>query len=370
MNKKADQHTKERGEALHLSIDGIVYDVTKYQYEHPGGRIAFQLQKDKDCTDLFHAVGHSKHAMKLLQKYRIRKGTSNIAAPQILQETRHYKTKQSRRKLFVFILSMVATSTTIYSYWNLICNKNAASTLDTLADLMYEIMTSIYVPTQLLVGSFMVADYILVDDCRANFQLLKQAGYSMAYVLFCMLSIYVVSAPALGLIFWTFLQDSQPHFDVTMVPKILITYVMADMLFENVHKWMHHKKTNWHLMHHVAVFPTACSAFVFDLTDYALEFWAAKFPIILILGTDVVKMYDGFACVLCMAMAILIDICNHDAWCRTRHYYHHVSTASSFGIVPFEMSTMSSTKSKGKDSFNHPLRRELESALLGGRSVI
>lgn len=190
----------------------------------------------------------------------------------------------------------------------------------------------------------------------------------MGYVLFCMLSIFAVSGPTLGLIFWTFLQDSQPHINVTMLPKILITYFMADMLFENVHKWMHHKKTNWHLMHHVAIFPTACSGLVFDLTDYALEFWAAKFPIILILGTDVIKMYDGFACVLCMTMAILIDICNHDAWCRTRHYYHHVSTASSFGIVPFEMS-MNNSKCKGKDSFNHPLRRELEAVLCNGQSV-
>lgn len=175
MNKKAadddHEHSKEQSEeVLHLSIDGKIYDVTKYQYEHPGGRIAFQLQKNKDCTDLFHSVGHSKQAIKLLQKYRIRKDTSNISAPRILQETRQYNAEQSRRKLFVFILSMVATSTTIYSYWNMICNKNAASRLDTLADLMYEVMTSIYLPTQLLLGSFMVADYVLVDDCRANFK--------------------------------------------------------------------------------------------------------------------------------------------------------------------------------------------------------
>lgn len=308
MNKKANQHSKEeQNEVLHLSIDGKIYDVTKYQYEHPGGRIALQLQKNNDCTDLFRAVGHSKHAIKLLHKYQVSASATTSIAPNILQETRQYKTHQSRRKLFVFILSMVATSSTIYIYWNLICNKSAASRLDTLADLMYEIMTSVYIPTQLLLGSFIVADYVLVDDCRANFKLLEQAGYSMAYVLFCMISIYVSAGPAIGVIFWAFLQDSQPYISITLVPKILITYAMADMLIESLHKWMHHKKTNWHLMHHVAIFPTACSGLVFDLTDYALEFWAAKFPIILILGTDVMKMYDGFACVVCMAMAILID---------------------------------------------------------------
>ena len=339
-----------------------MYDVTKYQCEHPGGRLPLKLHKYKDCTELFRAAGHSKHALKLLQMYRVA-STKETKYNHVWEKMRRHNDQQAWRKFFVFVLSIIATSTTIFVYWNCICNKSDAgeSHLDSIADLVYEIMTSIYLPTQLLLGSYLAADYLLVEDCSTNFDLLKRAGYSMTYVLSCMATVYIFSGPFLGIIFWVLLQDSQPYISVTMVAKVVTTYVLSDMLFESVHKWMHYKQPGVHLMHHVAIFSTACTGLIMDFTDYALEFWASKFPIIIILGTNALSMYDGFACVVSMSLAILIDICNHDAWCKFPHYYHHSTAALSFGVMPFEMI---STHGRNKSSLNQPLRNELESALL------
>ena len=114
-------------------------------------------------------------------------------------------------------------------------------------------------------------------------------------------------------------------------------------------------------MHHVAIFPTACTGLILDFTDCAIELWVAKLTIIIILCTNALNMYDEFACVVSMSLAILVAICNHDAWCKFPHYYHHNTAAMSFGVMPF---AMISTHEKNKSSLNQPLHNELESALL------
>jgi hypothetical protein len=266
------------------------------------------------------------------------------------------------QKFFVFILSIIATTVTFWSYWDLICNRDEKSNIESFKILIYEIMSSIYLPTQGGLAIYLLADYFLVTECSTNFELLKRAGYSLQYVLFCMMTIYIFSGPILGIIFWTFLQDSQPYISFSLISKTILIYASADMLFESTHKWMHYKMPSWHLMHHVTIFPTACSGLVFDLPDYALEFWAAKFPIVIILGTDVLGVRDGFACVLCLGFAILIDICNHDAWMKTAHFYHHVSVGASFGTFPFQFNH--SKRPPGKNNLDHPLKYLLELALL------
>merc|ERR1712205_299108 len=58
-------------EDLWLLIDGKVYDVTKYQDEHPGSDSILHDVKGVDATQEFEDVGHSKDAMNVKDKLLI-----------------------------------------------------------------------------------------------------------------------------------------------------------------------------------------------------------------------------------------------------------------------------------------------------------
>ena len=49
-----------RGHCL-IAIDGVVYDVTDYMGDHPGGRDLIQGAIGKDATALYH--GHHSHSL-------------------------------------------------------------------------------------------------------------------------------------------------------------------------------------------------------------------------------------------------------------------------------------------------------------------
>lgn len=50
-------------------INGMVYDVTNFAKNHPGGEELIHDFAGKDATDAFEAIGHSKGALTLLAKY-------------------------------------------------------------------------------------------------------------------------------------------------------------------------------------------------------------------------------------------------------------------------------------------------------------
>merc|ERR1712046_12884 len=58
-------------EDLWLLIDGVVYDVTKYQEEHPGSDTILHDVKGMDATQEFEDVGHSKDAITVRDKLLI-----------------------------------------------------------------------------------------------------------------------------------------------------------------------------------------------------------------------------------------------------------------------------------------------------------
>ena len=56
---------------LWLAIDGIVYDVTPFMDDHPGGGDIMLSAAGKDGTDDFEDVGHSPHARELLKRFKV-----------------------------------------------------------------------------------------------------------------------------------------------------------------------------------------------------------------------------------------------------------------------------------------------------------
>lgn len=54
-----------------LTIDGKVYDVTKFLEEHPGGDEVLLSATGKDATDDFEDVGHSNSAREMMADYLV-----------------------------------------------------------------------------------------------------------------------------------------------------------------------------------------------------------------------------------------------------------------------------------------------------------
>lgn len=53
-----------------IVIDGVVYDVSSFLQDHPGGGQVITAE-GVDCTDAFHVAGHSAEAHAALTKYKI-----------------------------------------------------------------------------------------------------------------------------------------------------------------------------------------------------------------------------------------------------------------------------------------------------------
>jgi nitrate reductase (NAD(P)H) len=67
--KEIRQHNNEKD--CWIVIRGKVYDVTKYLTEHPGGEEVILEFAGSDATLQFDDIGHSKDAVKLLEKFEI-----------------------------------------------------------------------------------------------------------------------------------------------------------------------------------------------------------------------------------------------------------------------------------------------------------
>ncbi|GMT27080.1 hypothetical protein PFISCL1PPCAC_28831, partial [Pristionchus fissidentatus] len=73
-------HTEK--DSLWCIIDGIVYDLTKFADEHPGGDQVLVEQAGQDATEPFNDVGHSADAREMAKEYAIgRLKSGEKAAP-------------------------------------------------------------------------------------------------------------------------------------------------------------------------------------------------------------------------------------------------------------------------------------------------
>lgn len=67
--EEIESHDSEK--SCWLIIDGIVYDVTKYLEEHPGGEFVLLDNGGQDATEAFEDQGHSDDARELLKSFKI-----------------------------------------------------------------------------------------------------------------------------------------------------------------------------------------------------------------------------------------------------------------------------------------------------------
>ncbi|CAG8540341.1 9929_t:CDS:2, partial [Paraglomus occultum] len=59
--------TRNTKKSLYISIQGNVYDVSKFIDEHPGGEEVLLDVAGKDATEPFEDVGHSDEALGILK---------------------------------------------------------------------------------------------------------------------------------------------------------------------------------------------------------------------------------------------------------------------------------------------------------------
>ncbi|XP_050680526.1 cytochrome b5-like [Leptidea sinapis] len=64
----------ERRTARHeaaIIIDNVVYDVSGFLEEHPGGADVLLTNAGRDASRCFHEVGHSEDALALRERFRL-----------------------------------------------------------------------------------------------------------------------------------------------------------------------------------------------------------------------------------------------------------------------------------------------------------
>ncbi|KGG51845.1 hypothetical protein DI09_25p50 [Mitosporidium daphniae] len=64
---------------LWVIVDGIVYDVTTFHLEHPGGKTVIRDYAGQDATEAFEDIGHSSDARERLKSFAI--GRLESASP-------------------------------------------------------------------------------------------------------------------------------------------------------------------------------------------------------------------------------------------------------------------------------------------------
>ncbi|XP_057672098.1 cytochrome b5-like [Diorhabda carinulata] len=88
--EEISRHDGKQDTRVWIIIKDIVYDVTDYLDEHPGGGELITEWAGKDATKEFDDFGHSLDAKKDLKKYRI---------GEVVEEQRKKKTKTDDKKL-------------------------------------------------------------------------------------------------------------------------------------------------------------------------------------------------------------------------------------------------------------------------------
>jgi predicted heme/steroid binding protein len=61
-----------------IAIDGYVYDVTRFLYDHPGGHAVLARHFGRDASEAFAKVGHSRGALVMMANFRIGRVTGAI----------------------------------------------------------------------------------------------------------------------------------------------------------------------------------------------------------------------------------------------------------------------------------------------------
>ncbi|KAJ2940775.1 hypothetical protein O0L34_g14887 [Tuta absoluta] len=58
-------------EDAHIIIDNVVYDVSKFIEEHPGGGEVLVDNAGRDASQCFHDIGHSQDAVEWRKQFRV-----------------------------------------------------------------------------------------------------------------------------------------------------------------------------------------------------------------------------------------------------------------------------------------------------------
>lgn len=71
--EELEKHDEDNEESQWIMIDGLVYDITEYKFEHPGGEDIMLEQAGADATESFENAGHSKDARRRMKDFVIGK---------------------------------------------------------------------------------------------------------------------------------------------------------------------------------------------------------------------------------------------------------------------------------------------------------
>jgi cytochrome b5 len=98
-------------EDLWIVIHDKVYDVSKYQLEHPGGPIVLMNRAGKHASQAFEQASHSKNAIEnVMPKWKIGKIDPNSVMLEVQKEEAH-----SNPSVLITVVIVVLVLAVVYS---------------------------------------------------------------------------------------------------------------------------------------------------------------------------------------------------------------------------------------------------------------
>eukprot|EP00475_Leptophrys_vorax_P035179 TRINITY_DN57661_c0_g1_i1.p1 TRINITY_DN57661_c0_g1~~TRINITY_DN57661_c0_g1_i1.p1 ORF type:complete len:176 (+),score=30.87 TRINITY_DN57661_c0_g1_i1:453-980(+) len=112
----------------------------------------------------------------------------------------------------------------------------------------------------------------------------------------------------------------EPHFDLGLVMKLVVMFVLSEIHFTCVHVLMHTRLPKLHLLHHLSVATSFSSTYIFHPIDFLLEISP---PLIVGVLIGLICCNDVFAYLVHMTITVTWYAMDHDAFLKTAHAKHH-----------------------------------------------
>ena len=181
-----------------------------------------------------------------------------------------------------------------------------------------------------------LVDYFNSDNTQKNYKIIKAAGYSDPYLIFCaffsqviigvMVVFDLMSLPDYTEELWI---PTKEHFSLEVFLKVGIIIAGTDWFFCLFHKILHEHFPKIHLLHHCCVYTSLTTNMFFEPLDVLMEFTA---PGIFLKMASLVILKDSWVAVLAQALMGAYYALTHDEFLNLQHAKHHRGCATGYFI--------------------------------------
>lgn len=174
-----------------------------------------------------------------------------------------------------------------------------------------------------VIGFLMLGDLLFFDHSWKNFKILNANGFSVSYVLLCIITIYLMAVPGTLLMTDIFIGNDArlvAIVDILLIVKIIFLLVLSEIGFSVGHIVLHSYLPTLHRMHHCCIHASYFTNYIFHPLDFMIEFGT---PVLMMLLTNAIAIKDDFATLCALSILITWYAMDHDVFLNLKHSSHH-----------------------------------------------